>query len=87
MGRALLNRGLSLLDDVETARLDATPWDDAKRAALRAEWETGRGNRDLARRYGVGAVVENAIEIVGDHDWFRIQPRSRTSSSAATGAE
>lgn len=30
---------------------------EAKRAALRAEWETGRSNRDLARRYGVSEGI------------------------------
>lgn len=34
-----------------------THMNEAKRAALRAEWETGRSNRDLARRYGMSEGI------------------------------
>lgn len=52
-----------------------TKANEAKRAALRAEWETGCGNRDLARRYGVseGIIRHWAKRENWQRDWKAIE--------------
>ncbi|TPG38556.1 hypothetical protein EAH89_29385 [Roseomonas nepalensis] len=52
-----------------------TKANEAKRAALRAEWETGRGNRDLARRYGVSeGIIRHWVKRENwQRDWKAIE--------------